>query len=79
MGSKAMGKAQVSEGKILLNSSLAANNREMSINVRDAGPGICTAVHKEIFKPSITTKSNGIGLTISRALIETHGGKLWHT
>jgi signal transduction histidine kinase len=77
-GVKAMGKAQVSDGKILHSSSLAANNREMSINVRDAGPGMCTAMQQEIFQPSITTKSNGIGLSISRALVETHGGKLRH-
>jgi signal transduction histidine kinase len=49
--------------------------------VRDDGPGISAALQAEIFQPFITTKSHGLGmgLTISRALIEANGGKLWHS
>jgi two-component system sensor kinase FixL len=38
-------------------------------------------MQQEIFQPFISTKSHGLGLglTISRALIEAHGGKLWAT
>jgi two-component system sensor kinase FixL len=49
--------------------------------VRDEGLGISAALQEEVFQPLITTKSNGMGmgLTISRALIEANGGKLWHS
>jgi signal transduction histidine kinase len=49
------------------------------ISVRDGGPGLDAATAARIFDPFFTTKSTGIGLglAISRALIEAHDGKLW--
>lgn len=50
------------------------------ISVEDNGPGFDKEVSKHIFQPFFTTKSRGIGmgLLISRSLIEANGGKLWH-
>lgn len=47
--------------------------------VQDNGPGFDPLITKHIFEPFYTTKSSGIGmgLAISRALIETNGGMLW--
>lgn len=47
--------------------------------VKDSGPGISQDVIKRIFEPFFTTKPTGIGmgLAISRALIEANGGQLW--
>jgi two-component system, LuxR family, sensor kinase FixL len=47
--------------------------------VKDSGPGINQDTFKRIFEPFFTTKPTGIGmgLSISRALIEANGGQLW--
>ena len=49
------------------------------VTVQDSGPGISQEMVKRIFEPFFTTKPTGIGmgLAISRALIEANGGQLW--
>jgi signal transduction histidine kinase len=52
---------------------------EVEIAVRDSGPGIPDSMVGEVFRPFFTTKSDGMGmgLALSRTIIETHGGHLW--
>jgi len=78
---QAMHGATVANGKIWISTALAADGREIFVSVRDEGPGISATLQQEVFQPFITTKSDGLGmgLTISRALIEANGGKLWHS
>jgi signal transduction histidine kinase len=50
----------------------------VSIYVQDTGPGITLDNEHQIFDPFFTTKATGmgLGLTISRRIIEDHGGDL---
>jgi signal transduction histidine kinase len=51
------------------------------VSVRDAGEGISAEKMPQIFNAFYTTKAGGtgMGLSISRAIIESHGGLLWAT
>jgi two-component system, LuxR family, sensor kinase FixL len=50
----------------------------VEISVADSGPGIPDEVRDSIFQPFVTTKplGMGMGLSISRSIVESHGGKL---
>jgi two-component system sensor kinase FixL len=52
----------------------------LTLTVSDTGPGIDQAVTETMFDTYVTTKSQGLGmgLSISRTIIEAHGGRLWH-
>ncbi|NDZ14563.1 PAS domain S-box protein [Variovorax sp. WS11] len=49
------------------------------VEVRDTGPGIASDISDKLFEPFHTSKAQGIGmgLSISRSIIEAHGGQLW--
>ena len=53
-------------------------NSVISLSVQDSGPGIDPEIGTNIFDPFFTTKSSGmgLGLAISRRIIEDHGGDL---
>ena len=55
------------------------NERFVQISVSDTGTGISSADGPRIFEPFVTTKVDGIGLglAISRSIIESHGGQIW--
>jgi PAS domain S-box-containing protein len=60
--------------------SQSAGDRQLTISVSDFGVGLPPQAEK-IFDAFFTTKSHGIGLglRISRTIIESHGGRLWAT
>jgi PAS domain S-box-containing protein len=49
------------------------------LSVHDVGVGIDARAAEELFQPFYTTKASGmgIGLSVSRSIIESHGGRLW--
>jgi two-component system sensor kinase FixL len=60
--------------------TVAASEAGMvEIGVADTGPGLAPEVRANLFRPFVTTKDNGmgVGLSICRSIVETHGGRLW--
>jgi len=49
------------------------------VTVHDTGPGIDPEMAHRVFEPFFSTKPDGVGLglAISRALVQAHGGQLW--
>jgi two-component system sensor kinase FixL len=50
----------------------------IQVTVADTGPGISNEIAEKLFQPFVTTKANGMGmgLSICRGIIESHGGRL---
>jgi PAS domain S-box-containing protein len=68
----------VPEQKRRLTIGTAENDGVVNIVVEDSGHGIDKTMLDEIFEPFVTTKKQGmgLGLSISRGIIESHGGQL---
>lgn len=67
-------------GEHVVHIEAAADSHGMiQISVADNGPGIAREAAEHLFRPFNTTRSNGmgLGLSISRSLIEANGGCLW--
>ena len=68
-------------GKLHVDIRKKEDQPHIEIEIRDTGPGIPAEIQDEIFKPYFTTKTTGtgLGLVISKQIVERHGGTLSFT
>jgi two-component system sensor kinase FixL len=66
------------ETRELVVSTMPAADHMIAINVADTGAGIASEISAQLFQPFVTTKPQGmgVGLSISRTIIESHGGSI---
>ena len=59
--------------------AMPAESGFVRISVIDSGPGVSPDIEERLFSPFATSKSHGMGmgLAVSRAIVEAHGGRLW--
>jgi two-component system sensor kinase FixL len=70
--------SDVKDGRVLLKTRLQSDGM-IEVTVSDNGPGVDESMVDTLFNPFQTSKGTGMGmgLSISRSIIEAHGGKLW--
>jgi len=69
---------ETSERRELVIATAPAANDMIAVSVADTGTGIDPKVVAQLFQPFVTTKRQGmgIGLSISRTIVESHGGEI---
>jgi two-component system, OmpR family, sensor histidine kinase VicK len=67
------------EGSILVITELDQRNKEATVSVKDSGKGIDPEVFPRLFEKfaSKSFQGTGLGLFISRSILEGHGGRIW--
>jgi signal transduction histidine kinase len=72
---------EVEQKRELTIRSRRADDLQLIISISDTGTGLQPHQEEHIFDAFFTTKPDGIGmgLRISRTIIESHGGRLWAT
>jgi two-component system sensor kinase FixL len=66
------------EKRELVIATLPVTENMVEISVADTGSGISPEISAQLFQPFVTTKTQGmgVGLSISRTIIEAHGGSI---
>jgi len=76
-GLQVMVEKETSERVLTIRTSVAEH--EVVVAVTDRGPGLGPDALRKVFEPFFTTKPHGmgLGLSISRSIVDAHGGRLW--
>jgi two-component system, OmpR family, sensor histidine kinase VicK len=68
------------EGTIVISAKSINNDNATIVSVKDTGIGISTEIFPRLFEKFVTSKSfegTGLGLYLSKRIIEAHGGSIW--
>lgn len=68
-----------SERRELTIATKPADDKMLEVRISDTGSGIDEEIMARLFQPFVTDKATGmgVGLSISRTIIEAHGGRIW--
>lgn len=60
-------------------SSCQNSDGMVEVSIADTGTGLAAEIAEQLFQPFVSTKREGmgLGLSISRTIIEAHGGRMW--
>lgn len=68
------------EGRVIRQVTVSASRKDDCIDIRvsDTGPGLAPEIAENLFKPFQSTKEGGmgVGLSLCRKIVDSHGGKL---
>ena len=75
---EAMGSAGAGERRITARTGLV-DEAAAEVSIADSGPGIALEKVEQIFEPFFSTKDSGMGmgLSIARTIVASHGGRIW--
>jgi signal transduction histidine kinase len=78
-GIEAMSTVQDHPRELVIRTQRGEDGDEICVAVQDSGIGLDPRSRERIFDPFHTTKPGGLGLglSISRSIVESHGGRLW--
>jgi two-component system, OmpR family, sensor histidine kinase VicK len=67
------------EGTIVISADVKHNNDELVVTVKDSGESIHPSIMPRLFTKFATTSNmgTGLGLFISKSIVEAHGGRIW--
>lgn len=70
---------QESKRRELKIATALVDDGHVELRVEDTGPGLAPEIAAQLFQPFVTTKKHGmgVGLSICRTIVESHGGKIW--
>jgi signal transduction histidine kinase len=71
--------AAIPNGRTVIGRAEMNGGSSAVVSISDSGPGIPTEKLNEVFDPFFTTKQQGmgIGLSISRTIVQAHNGRIW--